>query len=184
MTKTSLIKDSVQAKPLLKKSSMKELVDPTLGDAYNTEQLTRLLLIASACINQTSACRPQMSKACSFMLQKALWLDFELKTIMPIPDNSNNLAGFLQHKNGWSNNKRDNFDDLMQVVQALKGDEEALAQIIEENQSLRRLQRTFSEEFFDAEEFNSASLNELDVNDINRHMEIVLGEDTDSLNEN
>lgn len=72
----------------------------------------------------------------------------------------------------------------MQVVQALKGDEEALAQIIEENQSLRRLQRTFSEEFFDAEEFNSASLNELDVNDINRHMEIVLGEDTDSLNEN
>lgn len=103
---------------------------------------------------------------------------------MPIPDNSNNLAGFLQHKNGWSNNKRDNFDDLMQVVQALRGDEEALAQIIEENQSLRRLQRTFSEEFFDAEEFNSASLNELDVNDINRHMEIVLGEDTDSLNEN
>ncbi|KAL9407915.1 hypothetical protein AB3S75_046453 [Citrus x aurantiifolia] len=120
------------AKPLLKKSSMKELVDPTLADAYNTEQLTRLLLIASACINQTSASRPQMSK----------------------------------------------------VVQALKGDEEALAQIIEENQSLRRLQRTFSEEFFDAEEFNSASLNELDVNDINRHMEIVLGEDTGSLNEN
>lgn len=67
MTKSSLIKNSVQAKPLLKRRSMKELVDPTLGDAYNTEQLTWLLLIASACINQTSACRPQMSKACSFM---------------------------------------------------------------------------------------------------------------------
>lgn len=88
----------------------------------------------------------------------------------------------------WSNHKRQNFDDLglhlMQVVQVLKGDEEALAEIIEENQSLRRLQRTFSEEFFDAEEFNSASLNELNVNNINRHMEIVLGEDTNSLNEN
>lgn len=60
----------LQAKPLLEKDSIEQLIDPTLGDAYNKKQLNRLILIAAACIHQSSNCRPQMSQACSFYVNK------------------------------------------------------------------------------------------------------------------
>lgn len=50
------------AKPLLTKSSFKELVDPCLGDAYDVEQMSRIVLTASMCIHQSSVNRPQMSQ--------------------------------------------------------------------------------------------------------------------------
>ncbi|KAJ6719759.1 hypothetical protein OIU79_007403 [Salix purpurea] len=50
------------AKPLLQNNSIKELVDPILADAYNSEQMDRLACTASMCIHQSPSERPQMSQ--------------------------------------------------------------------------------------------------------------------------
>lgn len=64
-----------------------------------------------------------------------------------------------------------------QVVQILKGDESSLELITEQNQKPSKLlQRTYSEEFLDAEEYNSTKY----MNDLNRHMEVILEEGIDT----
>ncbi|XP_008234942.1 PREDICTED: receptor-like cytosolic serine/threonine-protein kinase RBK2 [Prunus mume] len=50
------------AKPLLKKNVVKSLVDPSLRDEYNTRQMNIVLLVASACIQQSSIRRPSMNQ--------------------------------------------------------------------------------------------------------------------------
>ncbi|KAJ6722024.1 hypothetical protein OIU85_025050 [Salix viminalis] len=50
------------AKPLLQNNSIRELVDPILADAYNSEQMDRLACTASMCIHQSPSERPQMSQ--------------------------------------------------------------------------------------------------------------------------
>ncbi|KAJ9171904.1 hypothetical protein P3X46_015205 [Hevea brasiliensis] len=50
------------AKPLLKKSEIRELVDPDLADDYNAGQMNLMLLAASLCIQQSSLRRPQMTQ--------------------------------------------------------------------------------------------------------------------------
>ncbi|KAM6545297.1 hypothetical protein CsatB_026033 [Cannabis sativa] len=109
------------AKPLLSKTSFKELVDPCLNEAYDVEQMSRIVLIASMCIHQSSANRPQMS----------------------------------------------------QVVQILKGDEDS-SEIVKLRQK-SKMRRTYSEELFDAEEYNSTKY----LSDVNKHMETVLGSSND-----
>lgn len=54
----------IQAKPLIKANKIKEIVDPTLGDAYDCDELNRLIGTASVCIHQSAVNRPQMSQAC------------------------------------------------------------------------------------------------------------------------
>ncbi|VVA96532.1 unnamed protein product [Arabis nemorensis] len=50
------------AKPLLDKKEIKQLVDPSLGDEYNREELIRFTSTASLCIEQSSLLRPRMSQ--------------------------------------------------------------------------------------------------------------------------
>ncbi|XP_009772472.1 receptor-like cytosolic serine/threonine-protein kinase RBK2 isoform X1 [Nicotiana tabacum] len=50
------------AKPLLLGKKHNEIVDPSLGDAYDSEQLNQILMVASLCIQQDSADRPSMSQ--------------------------------------------------------------------------------------------------------------------------
>lgn len=50
------------AKPLLSTNNIEELVDPHLGNAYDLEQLNRMVSIASQCIDQSSSGRPKMSQ--------------------------------------------------------------------------------------------------------------------------
>ncbi|XP_030946325.1 receptor-like cytosolic serine/threonine-protein kinase RBK2 [Quercus lobata] len=50
------------AKPLLKKNHIRELVDPSLSDDYNSRQLNLVLLVSSLCIQQSSIRRPSMSQ--------------------------------------------------------------------------------------------------------------------------
>lgn len=57
----------LQAKPLIKANKIKELVDPSLGDGYELEQLNVAIAIASICIHQSAVDRPDMSQACSFI---------------------------------------------------------------------------------------------------------------------
>ena len=53
----------IQAKPLLESSAIEELVDPSLGSLYNQEEMDRVLLTASVCIDQNPILRPRMSQA-------------------------------------------------------------------------------------------------------------------------
>jgi len=50
------------AKPMLISKNYAELVDPSLGDAYDSEQMNRMVMVASICIHQSSTERPQMSQ--------------------------------------------------------------------------------------------------------------------------
>ncbi|KAF5752243.1 Kinase superfamily protein putative isoform 1 [Tripterygium wilfordii] len=50
------------AKPLIMKNSIKELVDPTIAGAYDSEEMNRVVLTASMCIHQDPEERPQMSQ--------------------------------------------------------------------------------------------------------------------------
>ncbi|KAJ0230280.1 hypothetical protein HA466_0309400 [Hirschfeldia incana] len=63
---------------------------------------------------------------------------------------------------------------MSQVVEILKGDKCSLDKLREGENS--KLQRTYSEELLDNEEYNSTKY----LNDINRHMETVLGTSNDS----
>ena len=46
---------------------MKELVDPSLGDNYNTEEMDRVILTASMCIEQSPVLRPRMNQASTWI---------------------------------------------------------------------------------------------------------------------
>ncbi|KAI7983250.1 Receptor-like cytosolic serine/threonine-protein kinase RBK2 [Camellia lanceoleosa] len=56
-SKQSLV---VWAKPLLKKNNIRELVDSSLGDDYNSLQMNLMVLAAFLCIQQSSIQRPRM----------------------------------------------------------------------------------------------------------------------------
>ncbi|CAH9061878.1 unnamed protein product [Cuscuta epithymum] len=50
------------AKPHLLKRNIAELADPAFGGVYNMEEMSRMAMAASLCIQQSSADRPPMSK--------------------------------------------------------------------------------------------------------------------------
>jgi len=50
------------AKPTLISKNYAELVDPSLGDAYDSEQMNQMVMVASICIHQSSTERPKMSQ--------------------------------------------------------------------------------------------------------------------------
>ncbi|CAN8255888.1 unnamed protein product [Cochlearia groenlandica] len=66
-----------------------------------------------------------------------------------------------------------NRPQMRQVVEILRGDKESFDELKRRENS--KLQRTYSEELMDNEEYNSTKY----LNDINRHMEIVLGTSKD-----
>ncbi|WRX24248.1 Serine-threonine/tyrosine-protein kinase [Theobroma cacao] len=98
--------------------NLKELSDPSLGDDYDAEEVDRMVLTASLCIEQSPILRPQMS----------------------------------------------------QVVILLRGDEYVAADCAKEPHR-RSIQRTYSNELLDAQEYNSTK----HLNNINRLREIALG---------
>ncbi|KAK8547852.1 hypothetical protein V6N13_116077 [Hibiscus sabdariffa] len=51
------------AKPLIKGNKIKELVDPSLRDGYDLEQMNRVIAVASSCIHQDALNRPEMNQA-------------------------------------------------------------------------------------------------------------------------
>ncbi|KAH9754823.1 Receptor-like cytosolic serine/threonine-protein kinase RBK2 [Citrus sinensis] len=107
----------IWAKPLLDSNDIRELVDPSLGDNYDAEEMDRAVLTASLCIEQSPILRPKMS----------------------------------------------------QVVILLRGDEDNAQSVKESQKQTHR--RTYSEELFDAQEYNSTRY----LSDISRFKEIALG---------
>ncbi|KAK8555895.1 hypothetical protein V6N13_069973 [Hibiscus sabdariffa] len=130
------------AKLLIRENKMNELVDPALDDAYDPEQLQRIAATASICVHPSAANRPQMNEACPF--------HFLLNNFCSLQPN--------QHYKLL----------LVQVVDILKGNDRGLEAL--KRRETETLQRTYSEEIFDAEEYNSTKY----LSDINQHMEFLL----------
>ena len=64
------VKNYLQAKPLLPKDNLKDLVDPCLLDVFDTEQMKLMTSVASMCINQSSIQRPEMGEVTTFIWSK------------------------------------------------------------------------------------------------------------------
>ncbi|KAK8588274.1 hypothetical protein V6N13_087214 [Hibiscus sabdariffa] len=50
------------AKPLLRKNDIRELIDPAIGEEYDSRQMNLVLLAASLCIHHSSIRRPRMNQ--------------------------------------------------------------------------------------------------------------------------
>ncbi|XP_031379672.1 receptor-like cytosolic serine/threonine-protein kinase RBK2 isoform X2 [Punica granatum] len=105
------------AKPLLDENAVADLVDPSLGDEYDPEEMDWVIMTASLCIEQSPILRPRMH----------------------------------------------------QVVVLLKGDQAAAED--SEEWPRKSVQRTYSEELLDAQEYNSTRY----LSDLRRHREVALG---------
>ena len=53
-----------QAKPYLDKHDIKKIVDPSLDDAYDEEQMKLVAMTANMCIHPSSIERPKMHQVC------------------------------------------------------------------------------------------------------------------------
>ncbi|XP_062145536.1 receptor-like cytosolic serine/threonine-protein kinase RBK2 isoform X3 [Alnus glutinosa] len=69
----------IWAKPLLDKNDIKELVDPSLGDNYDTEEMDRVVLTASMCIEQSPILRPRMNQVVILLRGDKYVSDCEVK---------------------------------------------------------------------------------------------------------
>ncbi|KAJ4727557.1 Kinase family protein [Melia azedarach] len=72
------------AKPLIKKNAIRELVDPALGDDYDSRQINLVLLAASLCIQQSSIRRPQMSQVVQLLGGNLCCLKYMRKCRSPL----------------------------------------------------------------------------------------------------
>ena len=59
----------MKAKPLLDANNIKELVDPSLGNEYDPEEMLYTLAVASLCIHHSSTSRPSMKSVSGSFLQ-------------------------------------------------------------------------------------------------------------------
>ncbi|KAK9137080.1 hypothetical protein Sjap_007674 [Stephania japonica] len=50
------------AKPFLNKNNIREIIDPSLGDAYDAQQMNRMAMAASLCVQNSAIQRPRMSQ--------------------------------------------------------------------------------------------------------------------------
>ncbi|KAL6873487.1 hypothetical protein ACP4OV_013569 [Aristida adscensionis] len=57
----------IWAKPLLDSNKIKELVDPSLGNEYDPEEMVYILAVASLCIHHSSISRPSMKSVVRFL---------------------------------------------------------------------------------------------------------------------
>ncbi|GJN13640.1 hypothetical protein PR202_gb00365 [Eleusine coracana subsp. coracana] len=57
----------IWAKPLLDSNNVKELVDPSLGNEYDPDELVYILAVASMCIHHSSSSRPSMKSVVCFL---------------------------------------------------------------------------------------------------------------------
>lgn len=62
---------NVQAKPILSGGKVSQLLDPSLADGYDCDQMERMVLAATLCLRRAPRARPQMgvvSHLSSFLL--------------------------------------------------------------------------------------------------------------------
>jgi len=54
-------KNILQASPLINSGKVSQLLDPSLGDNYDHDEMERMVLAATLCIKRAPKARPQMS---------------------------------------------------------------------------------------------------------------------------
>ncbi|PUZ59605.1 hypothetical protein GQ55_4G055800 [Panicum hallii var. hallii] len=76
----------IWAKPLLDANNIKELVDPSLGNEYDPEEMVYTLAVASLCIHHSSTTRPSMKSVVCFLKgdRKSLELVRRPKIVKPL----------------------------------------------------------------------------------------------------
>ncbi|KAF5749731.1 receptor-like cytosolic serine/threonine-protein kinase RBK1 isoform X1 [Tripterygium wilfordii] len=70
----------IWAKPLLEENSVKELVDPRLGDSYDPTEMKRAMLTASMCIHHLPSMRPPMNRVLQVLKGEDAATEFKQKT--------------------------------------------------------------------------------------------------------
>ncbi|MQL72235.1 hypothetical protein Taro_004585 [Colocasia esculenta] len=77
----------IWAKPLLDANTTKDLVDPTLGDAYEPREMSNAIAVASMCIHHMSTSRPDMDQVLQLLkgVDAPPELNRELKTAINKP---------------------------------------------------------------------------------------------------
>ncbi|KAF5738039.1 receptor-like cytosolic serine/threonine-protein kinase RBK1 isoform X1 [Tripterygium wilfordii] len=68
-----------EAKPLLEENSVKELVDPRLGDSYDPTEMKRAMLTASECIHHLPSMRPPMNRVLQLLKGEDAPTEFKQK---------------------------------------------------------------------------------------------------------
>ncbi|RLM56024.1 receptor-like cytosolic serine/threonine-protein kinase RBK1 isoform X1 [Panicum miliaceum] len=76
----------IWAKPLLDANNIKELVDPSLGNEYDPEEMVYTLAVASLCMHHSSTTRPSMKSVVCFLKgdRKSLELVRRPKIVKPL----------------------------------------------------------------------------------------------------
>ncbi|XP_038721067.1 receptor-like cytosolic serine/threonine-protein kinase RBK1 [Tripterygium wilfordii] len=69
----------IWAKPLLEENSVKELVDPRLGDSYDPTEMKRAMLTASECIHHLPSMRPPMNRVLQLLKGEDAPTEFKQK---------------------------------------------------------------------------------------------------------
>lgn len=72
------------ARPMIKRNEIRELVDASLADEYDTRQMNLVLLAASLCIQQSSIRRPQMSQVVQLLRGNLCCLKYMTKCRSPL----------------------------------------------------------------------------------------------------
>ncbi|KAL8167643.1 hypothetical protein V2J09_009142 [Rumex salicifolius] len=70
-------------KPLLESNNVKELIDPQLGDKYDTVELRRAMVTATMCIHHEPSCRPQMNRVVEVLRGEGRPMDMKQRPIQP-----------------------------------------------------------------------------------------------------
>ncbi|KAL6324414.1 hypothetical protein AAG906_013018 [Vitis piasezkii] len=159
----------VWAKPLLYKNSVAELVDPAL-DEYDEEEMDRMLLTASLCIEQSPVLRPRMNQASTNFRKvhdtPSIWFvqshpdlttvsthSWVMSIIMPLikGEHSSNMTCFSFLVN--DSDHTDLAKSAHAVVVLLRGDEYNPDGAQESQNHMPK--RTYSNEILDAAEYNS-----------------------------
>lgn len=86
------------AKPLLKKNSVKELIDPCLAKDYDSRQMNLMLLAATLCVQRSSIRRPTMSQVLRLLKGNLSSLDWK-KTQKPSFWRRQNEDGIVDNEN-------------------------------------------------------------------------------------
>ncbi|GAB4829757.1 hypothetical protein Ancab_019412 [Ancistrocladus abbreviatus] len=73
----------IWARPLLRKSAIRELVDPVLVNNYDCKQMNLMLLAASLCVQRSSIRRPHMSQVLQLLKGNLSSLEFAKKYRKP-----------------------------------------------------------------------------------------------------
>ncbi|KAF7829274.1 receptor-like cytosolic serine/threonine-protein kinase RBK1 [Senna tora] len=68
------------AKPLLQDNNVNELVDPRLGESYDSTEMTRVMFTASLCVHHLSSDRPYMGQVVHLLRGEEAFIDIKQKS--------------------------------------------------------------------------------------------------------